>query len=314
MFKVAPEQLRVSDGWVRCGQCDEVFDANAQLQTPIEPVVAPSPPPSPSSPPSNAAAAPTEYDWSDVAGMGAPAAAPAPANPVAAPATVPTQAMDSFLDQSPEALSKPLVDGNALPEFSLEAARTDTPAPAPAPAQPASARPPPSFMSHRQASTTQAGTAVRAGMWALCAVLAAALVGQVLWHERDRIATASPSLAPALASACSVLGCRIEALRRVDALVIESSSFNKALSQAYTLQFTVRNTGPVPVAMPAVELTLTDVQDRVLLRRVLPAKEFAGQKAALPAGASVAANVPVQVRPVVGAESIAGYRLLAFYP
>jgi hypothetical protein len=31
-------------------------------------------------------------------------------------------------------------------------------------------------------------------------------------------------------------------------------------------------------------------------------------------GASVTASLPVQVRSVVGAESIAGYRLLAFYP
>eukprot|EP01041_Mallomonas_annulata_P031861 gene31861-54246_t len=33
MFKVVPDQLRISDGWVRCGQCDEVFDANAHLYT-----------------------------------------------------------------------------------------------------------------------------------------------------------------------------------------------------------------------------------------------------------------------------------------
>ena len=31
MFKVVPDQLRVSDGWVRCGQCDEIFDASASM-------------------------------------------------------------------------------------------------------------------------------------------------------------------------------------------------------------------------------------------------------------------------------------------
>ena len=30
-FKVVPDQLRISDGWVRCGQCTEVFDATANL-------------------------------------------------------------------------------------------------------------------------------------------------------------------------------------------------------------------------------------------------------------------------------------------
>jgi predicted Zn finger-like uncharacterized protein len=31
-FQVTSEQLRVSDGWVRCGQCDEIFDARLQLR------------------------------------------------------------------------------------------------------------------------------------------------------------------------------------------------------------------------------------------------------------------------------------------
>ncbi len=32
MFKVVPDQLRISDGWVRCGHCAEVFDASANMQ------------------------------------------------------------------------------------------------------------------------------------------------------------------------------------------------------------------------------------------------------------------------------------------
>ena len=31
LFRVVPDQLRISDGWVRCGQCDEVFDASWHL-------------------------------------------------------------------------------------------------------------------------------------------------------------------------------------------------------------------------------------------------------------------------------------------
>ena len=32
MFKVVPDQLRISEGWVRCGHCAEIFDAAAHLQ------------------------------------------------------------------------------------------------------------------------------------------------------------------------------------------------------------------------------------------------------------------------------------------
>ena len=32
MFQVETDQLKVSNGWVRCGQCDGVFDASAHFQ------------------------------------------------------------------------------------------------------------------------------------------------------------------------------------------------------------------------------------------------------------------------------------------
>jgi len=31
IFRVVQDQLRVSDGWVRCGRCNEVFNAGEQL-------------------------------------------------------------------------------------------------------------------------------------------------------------------------------------------------------------------------------------------------------------------------------------------
>ncbi|WP_287925152.1 zinc-ribbon domain-containing protein, partial [Diaphorobacter sp.] len=31
-FRVVADQLRISEGWVRCGHCKEVFDASQHLQ------------------------------------------------------------------------------------------------------------------------------------------------------------------------------------------------------------------------------------------------------------------------------------------
>ncbi len=31
MFRVVPDQLKISEGWVRCGHCGEVFDATENL-------------------------------------------------------------------------------------------------------------------------------------------------------------------------------------------------------------------------------------------------------------------------------------------
>jgi len=51
MFRVVPDQLRISEGWVRCGHCDEVFDANAHLKQLDESVIGAPPTTPPSVPP-----------------------------------------------------------------------------------------------------------------------------------------------------------------------------------------------------------------------------------------------------------------------
>ena len=45
LFRVVPDQLKMAEGWVRCGHCSEVFDAQLSLQTvPVAPAVAPAGP------------------------------------------------------------------------------------------------------------------------------------------------------------------------------------------------------------------------------------------------------------------------------
>lgn len=41
MFKVVADQLRISEGWVRCGHCQQVFDASAHLQPALPPALMP---------------------------------------------------------------------------------------------------------------------------------------------------------------------------------------------------------------------------------------------------------------------------------
>ena len=30
-YRIVPDQLRISDGWVKCGNCSDIFDASAYL-------------------------------------------------------------------------------------------------------------------------------------------------------------------------------------------------------------------------------------------------------------------------------------------
>jgi hypothetical protein len=63
-----------------------------------------------------------------------------------------------------------------------------------------------------------------------------------------------------------------------------------------------------------VELTLTDLQDQSVVRRVFKPDEFGAEHDAIPAGSELAVVLPVSVKLAGNAERFAGYRLLAFYP
>ncbi|UUZ78486.1 DUF3426 domain-containing protein [Polaromonas sp. P1(28)-13] len=130
-----------------------------------------------------------------------------------------------------------------------------------------------------------------------------------------------------LQALCGQLHCEIRPPRHIDSLVIDSSSFNKIGADAYRLSFTLKNTGGIPLEIPSVEVTLTDTQDRAVLRRVLVPAQFGAGTAILAARSELAGVVSMKVsgdgnRTVSSPPSsepsaplrVAGYRVLAFYP
>lgn len=156
------------------------------------------------------------------------------------------------------------------------------------------------------------GTWVRAGLGLAVLLLSGLLLLQWVVHERARLAAAEPALRPALQALCDVAGCELAPLRRIEAFVIESSAFNKTHGEGFQLALAIRNTGALPLGMPAAELSLTDSQDQAVLRRVFLPTEL-GAPPTLGPGAEWNATVPVRV---AGAPTlrIAGYRVLVFYP
>ena len=161
-------------------------------------------------------------------------------------------------------------------------------------------------------------------------LLAALLLVQAVVQNRDRLLAHEPRLEPLLVGICQQLQCELAPLRQIDAMVIDSSSFNKTASDSFRLSFTLKNTASSAVALPALEVTLTDTQDKALIRRVLMPAEFgAADGGVLGAGQDFAGLVSLQVSGGAGASAgsgsaeaspngaplrVAGYRLLAFYP
>lgn len=149
----------------------------------------------------------------------------------------------------------------------------------------------------------------------LLVVLAALLlVLQIIRHERDGIVARQPNLRPALTALCQYTGCELGALRQIGDIVIEGAAFarEKSGSNDYRLSFTLRNSATVPLAMPAVELSLLDTQERAVVRRVLMPSDY-GAPAVLAARADRAASLPL-TRPLPKQRRCRPSRVIASRP
>jgi predicted Zn finger-like uncharacterized protein len=325
LFKVVPDQLRISEGWVRCGHCADVFDATAhfqdgtaqaQEQPAFAAPAAPMPPPAVVEP----ADTPSELE--------------------AFPSSLNTEIGESIAFEAPdaaeiEAEAEALVEGPLDQPFELRRRDDSEPEPAEPQAQvahswevesendsePVSAIPGEidgrlhdlSFVRAARRKAFWAGPGVRTALLLAVCGLGILLAFQMVLHERDRLAAARPALRPWLASLCAALDCVIAPPRQIDSIAIDGSSFNKLQGDAYRLNVTLKNQAGIELAMPALELTLTDAQDRPVVRRVLMQAELAPGANVIAAASEWSGSVALGIANGAGPR-IAGYRLLAFYP
>jgi predicted Zn finger-like uncharacterized protein len=322
MFRVVPDQLRISEGWVRCGHCAEVFDASAHMMDP---------------PPA------LDVDTGDTQPAvddGAPALSPRKDKPARPPIRTVRSSGPAPLPEAQEPES--VLDSRALEESPLDRPfvfrRSDLGEADDLPSvSPPVAPPPPSrahgvqpwapsshldedaaihdvsFVRQARRRAFWRRPMVRGMLVAALLALGALLALQVAVQDRDRLAAAHPELRPALQQLCTALGCVLGPPRQIEAIAIDSSSFNRLRGEAYRLTFTLRNQAPTPVAIPAIELTLTDSQDQPVLRRVLMPAEMGANTPVIGAAGEWSATVPLTVAGN-GPGRVAGYRLLAFYP
>jgi hypothetical protein len=102
----------------------------------------------------------------------------------------------------------------------------------------------------------------------MAVVLAGVLSAQWAVHERDRLAARYPQSVPVLTWLCGPMRCELGAPRRIESVVIDSSNLVRRLGNFYAFDFVVKNSEPIVLAMPALELSLTDSADAVIARRV----------------------------------------------
>jgi predicted Zn finger-like uncharacterized protein len=285
-FKVVPDQLRLSEGWVRCGQCDLVFDAALHLQVPENeaPPVAIVVRPPPLIPPK----APDELP-------DAPPSAP-PDAPVL-PATNPVA--DEVLPLAARLTKAAAVD------WETELAQAAPPTRA------ANI----TFLSEAPPQSRWHKPWARRSLAGLTVALTMLLMGQLLVQERERLLTWQPDLVPMGLAACRVLNCTIAPQKLIDSLAIESSSFTLIAGDTYRWDFVLKNTASAELAFPAIELSLTDSLDRVWMRRIFLPQELGVSSPVLLPGAEWSSSMSLKIKTDgQSADQVAGYRILALYP
>lgn len=270
VFKIVLDQLKVSNGWVRCGRCAEVFDAA-----------------------SHAAATDDASPW---------------------PQSKPSEAVVTH--------TAAIVQNTNIAPKNIAIQAINTPANVDLPPSKEQIETDLSFVRIAKNKAFWQKRSVITSLRAAFVVLAGLLFFQVVLSQRNHLAASYPALKPSFESMCQNLGCRLEPFKNIDAFKIDSSSFQKSQptstdatqSENFALKLTIKNNTDLAVAMPAVELTLTDANDKPVLRRVLLAKELGFSGDTLAANGVWSGSMAVAVTFGSTKTSITGYRVLLFYP
>ena len=151
---------------------------------------------------------------------------------------------------------------------------------------------------------------------ALLPVLVLLLAAQALFHFRDAIAAHWPMTKPALTRLCALAHCEVRPLQDISALSIEGSDLqaDPAHRGLLILTLTIRNRAPFALGYPYVELTLSDTQEHVVVRRAFAPQEYLSGAADPDAGLAANSDLAVRLFIDASATSQAGYQVYLFYP
>ena len=304
VFRVVQDQLKVSEGWVRCGRCSDVFNALEGLFD-LERGAAPAWTPSqrgalgllPVSPDELAAQTASEdpvpeYD---------------PASEVSEDTQIDTRADSQVETRLLEAEDRDDDGSHHSDRFELDRPGHDAPDLVPAPPPPT-----PEFMRRADNAARWHRPRVRLSLMVAAALLVSLLAAQVALLRHDEFAARWPESRPALELLCGVRDCRIEPLRRLDGLAVESSGLAQlGNATLYRLQVSLRNRDTLPLLTPALDLTLTDTRGDVVARRVLRQADF---ETATPLTLAAGAEVTLQAVLDTGERRVSGYSVEIFYP
>jgi predicted Zn finger-like uncharacterized protein len=288
-FRVTPEQLKARTGRVRCGECQNVFNAlDSLIEEPVVvavPMAAVAVPPAPTPDEvTGAAAVPIADNAEEAAGY--PINQP---DEIAGPAPeAPEPQVAAGVE--PVALEPEIAELDSIAETAGEDWSTTFPEPPPPPLR---------------------------WPWVIGSLVAlAAIVLQALLAFRVELVVLWPEGKPALVALCEIAGCEVGLPAKVGLVGIEASDLHPDSEHKgrLILAATLKNRAPFAQQFPHLELTLTDTADQAIARKVLAPADYLPSSAPITDGMKPNADIPVAIGIDSGEIAASGYRLYLFYP
>ena len=152
---------------------------------------------------------------------------------------------------------------------------------------------------------------VRLSLGLLCGLALVALGAQATWQFRDALVARYPQLRPDLQAFCELARCELKPWQRLESFSVDSSALSQAGSgHHYKLALSLRNKSEFELALPWVELSLTDASGQLIARRALAPQDFGLSKDSLAASS----ELPVNTLLTTGERAVSGYSVELFYP
>ena len=320
VFRVVQDQLKVSEGWVRCGRCSDVFNA---LEGMFDLDRGSAPNWTPSQRGALGLLPASAEDLEAQASLDDPTPEAAAVSETAEDGAVGTHAnshanlhADTHVDTRADSqIETRLLDADNRDDdgagrsesFELEGAADDEPDSFAAPPAPT-----PEFLRRADNAARWRRPRVRLSLTLAAALLASLLAAQVALLRHDEVAARWPQSTEFMELLCGVRDCRIEPLRRLDGLAVESSGLAQlGNATQYRLQVSLRNRDALPLLTPALDLTLTDTRGAVVARKVLRPADFG---AATPTVLAAGTELTLLAVLDTGEQRVSGYSVEIFYP
>jgi len=275
-FRATPDQLNMRQGQVRCGQCQQVFNAfESIVRVPAE------------------------------IGQALPQAASVP-SASASPTSETTFPESSSGDNSPAGPEDPL--GPAAAGEAIPLPQEEGPAAAPGGA----ARIAPDLESIALPRPSRLPRAWSLGVLLLALVLSM----QLAYAFRAQLSRNYPGLRPVLESLCAAAGCKVPWVNDEAALRLEDSEMLEVPGKPgqIALQARIRNLASSAQEYPHLELTLTDINGQAAIRRVLRPADYLGRGPEAGEVMAAGSEALLSVRLETGRIRVTGSELLLFDP